>query len=190
MASKTATSSANRAKSGSANRGAAGSGARSSKSASAKSGRPARPPAPKSPARKPARKPAPHPSPVATAGAAVGRGARAGWLMLAKGAGTTARSVGRARELEPGHRRDGIALALRAGAQVADLEFIQFHPTMLYTAGARGRRTLISEAVRGEGGRLVDVDGRSVTAGVHPMGDLAPRDVVADAATTPARSST
>ncbi|MCX8557978.1 DNA translocase FtsK [Mycolicibacterium mucogenicum] len=112
MASKTATSSANRAKSGSANRGAAGSGARSSKSASAKSGRPARPPAPKSPARKPARKPAPHPSPVATAGAAVGRGARAGWLMLAKGAGTTARSVGRARELEPGHRRDGIALAL------------------------------------------------------------------------------
>ncbi|MFL0287643.1 DNA translocase FtsK 4TM domain-containing protein [Mycobacterium sp. SMC-21] len=112
MASKTATSSANRAKAGSANRGAAGSGARSSKSGSAKSGRPARPPAPKSPARKPARKPAPHPSPVATAGAAVGRGARAGWLMLAKGAGTTARSVGRARELEPGHRRDGIALAL------------------------------------------------------------------------------
>ncbi|MDR3664343.1 MAG: DNA translocase FtsK [Mycobacterium sp.] len=112
MASKTATSSANRAKAGSANRGAAGSGARSSRSGSGSSGRPARPPAPKSPARKPARKPAPHPSPVATAGAAVGRGARAGWLMLAKGAGTTARSVGRARELEPGHRRDGIALAL------------------------------------------------------------------------------
>lgn len=79
---------------------------------------------------------------------------------------------------------DGIALALRAGAQVADLEFIQFHPTMLYTAGARGRRTLISEAVRGEGGRLVDVEGRSLTAGVHPMGDLAPRDVVADAVQT------
>ncbi|KSU52551.1 L-aspartate oxidase [Gordonia sp. JH63] len=79
---------------------------------------------------------------------------------------------------------DGIALALRAGAQVSDLEFIQFHPTMLYTAGARGRRTLISEAVRGEGGRLIDVDGRSVTAGVHPMGDLAPRDVVADAVQT------
>jgi S-DNA-T family DNA segregation ATPase FtsK/SpoIIIE len=49
---------------------------------------------------------------VASAGAAVGRGARAGWLMLARGAGTTARSVGRAREIEPGHRRDGIALAL------------------------------------------------------------------------------
>ncbi|WP_439030644.1 L-aspartate oxidase [Gordonia terrae] len=79
---------------------------------------------------------------------------------------------------------DGIALALRAGAEVADLEFIQFHPTMLYTAGARGRRTLISEAVRGEGGTLVDVEGRSVTAGVHPMGDLAPRDVVADAVET------
>ncbi|MEO9329387.1 L-aspartate oxidase [Gordonia aurantiaca] len=76
---------------------------------------------------------------------------------------------------------DGIALALRAGALVADLEFIQFHPTMLYTPGVRGRRTLISEAVRGEGGRLVDVHDRSVTAGVHPMGDLAPRDVVADA---------
>lgn len=76
---------------------------------------------------------------------------------------------------------DGIALALRAGAQVADLEFIQFHPTMFYTAGARGRRTLVSEAVRGEGGRLVDVNGDPVTVGVHPMGDLAPRDVVSRA---------
>ncbi|MFW0794328.1 L-aspartate oxidase [Gordonia sp. CPCC 205515] len=80
-----------------------------------------------------------------------------------------------------GATADGIALALRAGAVVTDLEFIQFHPTMLYVPGARGRRTLVSEAVRGEGGRLVDVDGRSVTAGVHPMGDLAPRDVVANA---------
>lgn len=77
---------------------------------------------------------------------------------------------------------DGIALALRAGATVADLEFIQFHPTMLFTPGRRGRCTLVSEAVRGEGGRLVDVDGRPVTAGIHPMGDLAPRDVVANAA--------
>ncbi len=86
-----------------------------------------------------------------------------------------------------GATADGIGLALRAGAQVADLEFIQFHPTMLYIDGAgaggaaRGRRTLISEAVRGEGGRLIDVDGRSVTEGVHPLGDLAPRDVVANA---------
>lgn len=76
---------------------------------------------------------------------------------------------------------DGIALALRAGAAVADLEFIQFHPTMLYVPGARGRRSLVSEALRGEGARLVDVNGESVTAGVHPMGDLAPRDVVARA---------
>ncbi|QKT08859.1 L-aspartate oxidase [Gordonia sp. X0973] len=76
---------------------------------------------------------------------------------------------------------DGIALALRAGAQVADLEFIQFHPTMLYVPGARGRRSLVSEALRGEGARLVDAEGNSVTEGVHPMGDLAPRDVVARA---------
>lgn len=80
-----------------------------------------------------------------------------------------------------GATADGVALALRAGAQVADLEFIQFHPTMLYLPGARGRRTLISEAVRGEGGRLVDSLGASVTAGAHPMGDLAPRDVVSRA---------
>lgn len=81
-----------------------------------------------------------------------------------------------------GATADGIALALRAGARVADLEFIQFHPTMLYTPGERGRRTLVTEAIRGEGGRLVDADGASVTAGVHPLGDLAPRDVVANAA--------
>ena len=78
---------------------------------------------------------------------------------------------------------DGIALALEAGAAVADLEFVQFHPTMLYVPGARGRRTLVSEALRGEGGRLIDADGRSVTRGVHPLGDLAPRDVVARAVT-------
>ncbi|GAB37986.1 MULTISPECIES: L-aspartate oxidase [Gordonia] len=82
-----------------------------------------------------------------------------------------------------GATADGLALALRAGADVADLEFVQFHPTMLYTPGARGRRTLVTEAIRGEGGRLVDVDGKSVTEGVHPLGDLAPRDVVANAVT-------
>ncbi|WP_081512195.1 L-aspartate oxidase [Nocardia donostiensis] len=76
---------------------------------------------------------------------------------------------------------DGIALALWAGAQVADLEFVQFHPTVLYTPGGLGRRPLISEAVRGEGAVLVDSRGDSVTAGVHPRGDLAPRDVVARA---------
>ncbi|MBE7163413.1 MAG: L-aspartate oxidase, partial [Williamsia herbipolensis] len=76
----------------------------------------------------------------------------------------------------------GIALALRAGATVGDLEFVQFHPTMQFTPGADGRCLLITEALRGEGARLVDADGTSVTAGVHPLGDLAPRDVVASAA--------
>jgi DNA segregation ATPase FtsK/SpoIIIE, S-DNA-T family len=101
---------------------AAGSGVRSTGSSTGgrNAGRPARPAAPKSPARKPAaRKPAPQSSPVATAGAAVGRGARAGWLMLARGAGSTARSVGRARDLDPGHRRDGIALTLLGCAVLA-----------------------------------------------------------------------
>ncbi|HEY4003734.1 MAG TPA: L-aspartate oxidase [Pseudonocardia sp.] len=75
---------------------------------------------------------------------------------------------------------DGLALALRAGALLADLEFVQFHPTVLYTgAAARGRRPLVTEAVRGHGGVLVDVAGRRVMAGEHPLEDLAPRDVVA-----------
>jgi L-aspartate oxidase len=80
-----------------------------------------------------------------------------------------------------GSTGDGVALALRAGVAVADLEFIQFHPTMLFDGHAGGRRPLITEALRGEGARLVDADGRPVTAGGHPMGDLAPRDVVAAA---------
>ena len=78
---------------------------------------------------------------------------------------------------------DGLALALRAGATVADIEFVQFHPTVLYTPGARGRCPLVTEAVRGEGATLVDGAGRAVMAGVHPLGDLAPRDVVAAAIT-------
>jgi L-aspartate oxidase len=77
---------------------------------------------------------------------------------------------------------DGIALALRAGASVADLEFVQFHPTVLYTANrARGSRPLVTEAVRGEGAVLVGADGRRVMTGVHPLEDLAPRDVVSAA---------
>ncbi|WP_250324439.1 L-aspartate oxidase [Williamsia sp. CHRR-6] len=80
-----------------------------------------------------------------------------------------------------GSTGDGIALALQVGASVRDMEFIQFHPTMLYTPGARGRRTLVSEAVRGEGATLVDARGDSIMAGRHPLGDLAPRDVVAQA---------
>jgi L-aspartate oxidase len=79
---------------------------------------------------------------------------------------------------------DGIALALRAGALVADLEFVQFHPTVLYTgAGARGRCPLVTEAVRGEGAVLIDAAGDRVMLGVHPLEDLAPRDVVAAAIT-------
>ncbi len=81
-----------------------------------------------------------------------------------------------------GSTGDGIALALWAGVPVSDLEFIQFHPTMLFAgAGDGGRRPLITEAIRGEGAILLDSQGNSVTAGVHPMGDLAPRDVVAAA---------
>ena len=75
---------------------------------------------------------------------------------------------------------DGVALALRAGAAVADLEFVQFHPTALFRgAGATGRQPLVTEALRGEGAVLVDARGRSVMAGAHPLGDLAPRDIVA-----------
>ncbi|MFO7193088.1 MAG: FAD-binding protein, partial [Thermocrispum agreste] len=78
---------------------------------------------------------------------------------------------------------DGLALALRAGAQAADLEFVQFHPTVLYRPGARGRCPLVTEAVRGEGAVLVDATGAPVMAGVHELGDLAPRDVVSAAIT-------
>jgi L-aspartate oxidase len=77
---------------------------------------------------------------------------------------------------------DGLALALRAGATLADVEFVQFHPTVLFTgSGARGRCPLVTEAVRGEGAVLVDANGRRVMAGVHPLEDLAPRDVVSAA---------
>jgi L-aspartate oxidase len=72
---------------------------------------------------------------------------------------------------------DGIALAYRAGARVADLEFVQFHPTALNLPGAP--RFLISEALRGEGARLINCHGQAFMAAVHPQGDLAPRDVVA-----------
>ena len=80
-----------------------------------------------------------------------------------------------------GATADGVALALAAGAGVADLEFVQFHPTVLFAEGGTGRRPLVSEAVRGEGARLLDSRGRSITQGVHPLGDLAPRDVVSRA---------
>jgi L-aspartate oxidase len=78
---------------------------------------------------------------------------------------------------------DGVALALRAGAAVTDLEFVQFHPTALYLGrGAAGQQPLISEAMRGEGAFLVDAAGRRVIGPEdHPLADLAPRDVVAKA---------
>ncbi|PYR34957.1 MAG: L-aspartate oxidase [Acidobacteria bacterium] len=72
---------------------------------------------------------------------------------------------------------DGIALAFHAGARVADLEFVQFHPTALSRPGAP--RFLISEALRGEGARLVNQSGEPFMTRYHPDGDLAPRDVVA-----------
>ncbi|SNR46410.1 L-aspartate oxidase [Haloechinothrix alba] len=78
---------------------------------------------------------------------------------------------------------DGLALALRAGATAADLEFVQFHPTVLYVPGARGRCPLVTEAVRGEGAVLIDAAGHRVMEGVHPQADLAPRDVVSAAVT-------
>ncbi|MDF9878562.1 L-aspartate oxidase [Cellulosimicrobium cellulans] len=77
---------------------------------------------------------------------------------------------------------DGIAAALRAGATLGDLEFVQFHPTVLWLGlGARGQLPLISEAVRGEGAILLDTDGHRFMPAQHPMAELAPRDVVAHA---------
>ncbi|MCC2336517.1 L-aspartate oxidase [Cellulomonas wangsupingiae] len=77
---------------------------------------------------------------------------------------------------------DGIAAALRAGAVLGDLEFVQFHPTVLWLgAGVKGQLTLVSEAVRGEGALLLDTDGVRFMPDVHPLAELAPRDVVAHA---------
>lgn len=77
---------------------------------------------------------------------------------------------------------DGMALALRAGARLRDLEFVQFHPTVMWLGEeSRGQQPLISEAVRGEGAFLVDHAGARIMEGVHPLADLAPRDVVAKA---------
>jgi L-aspartate oxidase len=74
---------------------------------------------------------------------------------------------------------DGLALAARAGAELANVEFVQFHPTVLFVAGTRGQSPLITEALRGAGGVIVDDEGHSIMRGEHPLGDLAPRDVVA-----------
>jgi L-aspartate oxidase len=77
---------------------------------------------------------------------------------------------------------DGMALAMRAGATLRDLEFVQFHPTVLWLGdNVRGQQPLISEALRGEGAVLVDDDGKRFMDDVHPLAELAPRDVVAKA---------
>jgi aspartate oxidase len=74
---------------------------------------------------------------------------------------------------------DGIAIAARAGAVIRDLEFVQFHPTVLWLPEASGQCPLITEALRGAGAVLRDLDGTPLMAGHDPRGDLAPRDVVA-----------
>lgn len=77
---------------------------------------------------------------------------------------------------------DGVALAMRAGADVADLEFVQFHPTVMWLGPfAQGQQPLVSEAVRGEGAFLIDAEGTRFMTAEHEMADLAPRDVVAKA---------
>jgi len=74
---------------------------------------------------------------------------------------------------------DGIAIAARAGAVIRDLEFVQFHPTVLWLPEASGQCPLITEALRGAGAVLRNLDGTPLMAGHDPRGDLAPRDVVA-----------
>jgi L-aspartate oxidase len=81
----------------------------------------------------------------------------------------------------PGASGDGMAIAWRAGADLRDMEFMQFHPTVLYIAG--GSRSLITEAVRGAGAWLVDRDGRRFMPEFDPRAELAPRDVVSRAIT-------
>ncbi len=101
---------------------------------------------------------------------------RAGAVVLATGGGGQVF----AQTTNPGvSTGDGVAIAWRAGAILRDLEFVQFHPTALTTAGAP--RFLISEAVRGEGAHLVDDQGYRFAFDYHPAGELAPRDIVSRA---------
>jgi L-aspartate oxidase len=71
---------------------------------------------------------------------------------------------------------DGVAMSFRAGARVSDVEFVQFHPTALHIP--EEPKFLVSEAIRGEGAYLVDVDGERIMVNRHPLAELAPRDVV------------
>ncbi|MGD2127846.1 MAG: FAD-binding protein [Lysobacterales bacterium] len=79
----------------------------------------------------------------------------------------------------PGIVGHGMAMAYRVGARLIDMEYVQFHPTVFY--GRNAPRFLITEALRGEGAVLVNVDGRPFMDGVHPRGSLAPRDIVSRA---------
>ncbi len=96
-------------------------------------------------------------------------------VLAAGGAGRLYRETSNVR----GATGDGIAAAYRAGATVRDMEFVQFHPTTLYLAGTD--RILVTEAVRGEGARIIDNHGERFLPAMHPEGELAPRDVVSRA---------
>jgi len=82
---------------------------------------------------------------------------------------------------------DGVAMAWRAGAEISDIEFVQFHPTALHIKGAP--RFLLSEALRGEGAHLINSLGERFMGGYHPMGELAPRDVVSRAIVSELRAT-
>ncbi|MFO0832024.1 MAG: L-aspartate oxidase [Phycisphaerales bacterium] len=79
----------------------------------------------------------------------------------------------------PAATADGLAMAYRAGATLADMAYMQFHPTTLYLAGAS--RSLITEAIRGAGAYLLDASGHRFMSDVHPLAELAPRDIVSQA---------
>lgn len=96
-----------------------------------------------------------------------------GCLVLATGGGGQLFKFNTNSDIATG---DGVALAHEAGAEITDMEFFQFHPTTLHLAGAP--LFLISEAVRGEGGQLCNLDGRRFMTDYSPQGEMAPRDVV------------
>ena len=120
-----------------------------------------------------------------------GEGCRGAWILVdgrlvpVLAAAATALATGGSGRIfsrttnPPGATADGLHLALHAGARLADVEFVQFHPTALAVVGAPA--LLVSEAARGEGGILVDAQGRRFCFDADPRGELAPRDVVARA---------